>query len=264
MTVAITGTGSEHGPPLHQAGHQFSVQVSMRCRRHRQKSRGCPTAHHRALRCAHLRRCRSRPGGTAKVSAVRKGRIADWHRRLMAYSQHLVIPDRSGTRVLLLEDGSGWRLPITTDSDWMLVGGAQSWVRQRLGLDIVVLRCVLVDEHDTGEESGDAYLFTENLSDQTPLDGSWRDEEAITALMDERDRTAVTSVVHGAERRQSTSAAAVGVPGLVRDGRRLDRGDAPGDGACGSVRHLVGVIAASRGDRGGSLLLQGGTHHLPA
>ena len=109
----------------------------------------------------------------------------------MAYSQHLVIPDRSGTRVLLLEDGSGWRLPSTTDSDWMLVGGAQSWVRERLGLDIVVLRCVLVDEHDPGEESGDAYLFTENLSDQTPLDGSWRDEEAVTALMDERDRTAI-------------------------------------------------------------------------
>ena len=88
----------------------------------------------------------------------------------MAYSQHLVIPDRSGTRVLLLEDGSGWRLPSTTDSDWMLAAGAQSWVRERLGLDIVVLRCVLVDEHDTGEESGDAYLFTENLSDRTPLD----------------------------------------------------------------------------------------------
>ena len=109
----------------------------------------------------------------------------------MAYSQHLVIPDRSGTRVLLLEDGSGWRLPSTTDSDWMLVGGAQSWVRERLGLDIVVLRCVLVDEHDPGEESGDAYLFAENLGDQTPLDGSWRDEEAVTALMDERDRTAI-------------------------------------------------------------------------
>ncbi|MGB7806149.1 MAG: hypothetical protein WBM72_11155 [Actinomycetota bacterium] len=72
----------------------------------------------------------------------------------------------------------------------MLVGGAQSWVRERLGLDIVVLRCILVDEHDTGEESGDAYLFTENLGDRTPLDGSWRDEDAITALMDERDRTA--------------------------------------------------------------------------
>ena len=123
--------------------------------------------------------------GTPKVSAVGKG-----HRKLMAYSQHLVIPDRSGTRVLLLKDGSGWRLPSTTESDWMLAAGAQSWVRERLGLDIVVLRCVLVDEHDPGEESGDAYLFTESLSDRTPLDGSWRDEDAIAALVDERDRTA--------------------------------------------------------------------------
>lgn len=78
-----------------------------------------------------------------------------------------------------------------TDSDWMLVGKAQSWVRDRLGLDIVVLRCVIVEEHDTGEESGDAYLFTENLSDQTPLDGSWLDQEATAALMDERDQTVI-------------------------------------------------------------------------
>ena len=109
----------------------------------------------------------------------------------MSYSQHLIIPDRSGKRVLLLEDGSGWRLPSATDSDWMLVARAQSWVRDRLGLDVVILRCILVDEYDTGEESGDAYLFTENLSDQAPLDGSWRDEEATAALMDERDRTAI-------------------------------------------------------------------------
>ncbi len=109
----------------------------------------------------------------------------------MAYSQHLIIPDRSGTHVLLLRDGSGWKLPSVTDSDWMLVGRAQSWVRDRLGLEIVVLRCVLVEEHDTDEESGDAYLFTENLGDQTPLDGSWRDQDATAALIYERDRTAI-------------------------------------------------------------------------
>ena len=108
----------------------------------------------------------------------------------MAYLQHLVIPERSGSRVLLLEDGAGWRLPSTTDSDWMSAAPAQAWVRERLGLDVVILRCVLVDDDDAGEESGDAYLFTENLSDQAPLDGSWRDEDAIAALMDERDRTA--------------------------------------------------------------------------
>jgi hypothetical protein len=109
----------------------------------------------------------------------------------MAYSQHLVIPERSGTRVLLLEDGSSWRLPSTTDSDWMSAAPAKAWVRERLGLDVVILRCVLVDEDDTAEESGDAYLFTENLSERTPLDGSWRDEEAAAALTEERGRTAV-------------------------------------------------------------------------
>jgi aminoglycoside/choline kinase family phosphotransferase len=120
----------------------------------------------------------------------------------MAYSQHLVIPDRSGTHVLLLKDGSGWRLPSVTDSDWMLVGRAQSWVRDRLGLAIVVLRCVLVEEHDTGEVSGDAYLFTENLNDQKPLDGSWLDQEATDALMDERERRAIRQWF--TERREGT------------------------------------------------------------
>jgi hypothetical protein len=72
----------------------------------------------------------------------------------------------------------------------MSAAPAQTWVRERLGLDVVILRCVHVDEDDTGEESGDAYLFTENLSDHAPLVGSWRDEEAITALTDERDRNA--------------------------------------------------------------------------
>ena len=109
----------------------------------------------------------------------------------MAYVQHLVIPDRSGTHVLLLKDGSGWKLPSVADPDWMMVGKAQSWVRDRLGLAIVVLRCVLVEEHDTDEGSGDAYLFTENLTDRTPLDGSWLDQEATAALTDERDRTAI-------------------------------------------------------------------------
>jgi hypothetical protein len=79
----------------------------------------------------------------------------------MDYAQHLIIPDRSGTHVLLQMDGSGWRLPRVTDSDWMLVGKAQSWVRDRLGLAIVVLWCVLVEEHEKGEELSDAYLFTE-------------------------------------------------------------------------------------------------------
>ncbi len=78
-----------------------------------------------------------------------------------------------------------------SESDWMLVGRAQSWVRDRLGLDIIVLRCVLVEPDDTDEGSGDAFLFTENLSDTAPRDGSWLDERATTALMGERERTAI-------------------------------------------------------------------------
>jgi hypothetical protein len=62
----------------------------------------------------------------------------------MAYAQHLIIPDRSGTNVLLMKEGSGWQLPSVTDLDWMVVGMAQSWVRDRLGLGIVVLRCIFV------------------------------------------------------------------------------------------------------------------------
>ena len=38
----------------------------------------------------------------------------------MVYSQHLVIPDRSGARVLFLKDGSGWKLPsVTAEPDWI-------------------------------------------------------------------------------------------------------------------------------------------------
>ena len=131
----------------------------------------------------------------------------------MAYSQHLVIPDRSGTHVLLLMDGSGWRLPRTTDSDWMLVGKAQSWVRERLGLAIVVLRCVLVEEDDTREGTGDAFLFTENLSDTAPRAGSWLDEKATDAVVDERERTVIRDgswrcgkADHGSYSRGSTRA----------------------------------------------------------
>ena len=95
----------------------------------------------------------------------------------MAYLQHLVIPERSATRVLLLKDGSGWRLPSTTDSDWMSAAPAQAWVRERLGLDVVILRCVLVDEDDTGEESATPTSSRRTSAIETPLDGSWRDEE---------------------------------------------------------------------------------------
>ncbi|MEA2520837.1 MAG: hypothetical protein QOI81_483 [Actinomycetota bacterium] len=101
----------------------------------------------------------------------------------MSFRQHLVIPDESGTRVLLLEDGSGWMLPFLPGGDWVRVEGAQAWARDRLGLDIAVLRCVFVDHDDADQESGDAFLFAEFLGGGAPLTGSWCDEETVSAHM---------------------------------------------------------------------------------
>lgn len=80
----------------------------------------------------------------------------------MSFSQHLVIPDPSGTHALLIDDASGRMLPCVSNVHWVQVEGAQSWVRDRLGLDIVILRCVLVEDVGADEESGDAFLFAEN------------------------------------------------------------------------------------------------------
>ena len=55
----------------------------------------------------------------------------------------------------------------------------------------MVLRCVFVEEGGADEGSGDAYLFTENLSETASLDGSWRDRDSAAALTDERDRRAI-------------------------------------------------------------------------
>ena len=191
---------------------------------------------------------------------MRKGRNTD----LMAYSQHLVIPDRTGTRVLLSEDGSGWRLPSVTDPEWMLVGRAQSWVRDRFGLDIVVLRCVLVDEHDANEGSGDAYLFTENLSDQTPLDGSWLDQDATAAPMDARDRKAIRQWFTEEREGGPQALQPWAYPGWYETAVDWIEASLPETVRvdqyatwCVSSLHRVETV-------GGSLLLQGSARRLPA
>ena len=110
----------------------------------------------------------------------------------MSFRLHLLIPDKSGTRVLLLEDESRWMLPYLSGADWWAqVEGAQSWARDRLSLDIVILRCVFVEHDDAHQESGDAFLFAELLGGETPLSGSWCDEETVSVrLRNEHGREA--------------------------------------------------------------------------
>jgi phosphotransferase family enzyme len=99
----------------------------------------------------------------------------------MSFRQHLVIPDASGTRLLLLEDGSRWMLPSLPGDDWTQVEGTQAWARDRLGLDIAVLRCASVGHDDAGQESGNAFLFAELLGGEAPLSGSWCDQATVAA-----------------------------------------------------------------------------------
>ncbi|MEA2579328.1 MAG: hypothetical protein QOE83_220 [Actinomycetota bacterium] len=109
----------------------------------------------------------------------------------MSFRQHLIIPDESGARVLLVEDGSRWMLPFLLGGDWARVERAQSWARDRLGLDIAVLRCLFVEHDDADQESGDAFLLTELLGGEAPLFGSWCDEETVSAhLRNELGRAA--------------------------------------------------------------------------
>lgn len=110
----------------------------------------------------------------------------------MSSWQHLVIPDPSGTRVLLVPDGAGWMLPRVPNADWMMVEAAQSWVREHLGLDIAILRCAQVESGGGGQEEDHAFLFAEDLGGADPRAGSWWDEEAAsTAATDEGDRAAL-------------------------------------------------------------------------
>ncbi|MEO8477784.1 MAG: aminoglycoside phosphotransferase family protein [Actinomycetota bacterium] len=111
----------------------------------------------------------------------------------MSFRQHLVIPNHSGTHILLIENRSGWMLPrVLADEDWARVEGAQSWGRDRLGLDIAILRCAFVEYDGADQESGDAFLFAEFLGGGTPLSGSWCNEEATSARLGSERERAVT------------------------------------------------------------------------
>jgi hypothetical protein len=91
----------------------------------------------------------------------------------MAFTFHLVIPDASGSRVLLVEDDTGWALPRATGPEAFLVMDAAIGVRERFALDIALLRSSLVEYDKTDERSGDAFFFSENLSDRSPGLGEW-------------------------------------------------------------------------------------------
>jgi hypothetical protein len=106
----------------------------------------------------------------------------------------VVIPDTSGTHVLLVEDGLGWALPrVTSTERWSLVRSIPIQVRAQFGLEVVVLRGIVVSGEGGSDESpDDEFRFTENVG-QDPVDlGGWCTEEELSdrAMTDERDRAA--------------------------------------------------------------------------
>jgi hypothetical protein len=114
----------------------------------------------------------------------------------MAFTFHIVIPDPSGTRVLLVEDGTGWVLPRVSSAerypDRFVVAGVSEAAGERFGLDIALLRSVLGGKA-AAEHSDDAFLFAENLNTRLVGVGEWTSEDALRerALSDEREDMAV-------------------------------------------------------------------------
>jgi hypothetical protein len=108
----------------------------------------------------------------------------------MSFTFHIVVPDRSGDRVLLVEDGRGWSLPRASSNERTEVLDVGRTIHENLGLDVVVLRSALAGEIDQFE--GSVFLFTENLTDRDPTAGRWWDEDALRTLevSDPRDRAA--------------------------------------------------------------------------
>ena len=115
----------------------------------------------------------------------------------MAFVLHFVIPDPSGRFLLLVENATGWTLPRVVApapfGEEFLVTGVAAETRAHLGVDIVLLRSVLVEYSNTDEDSGQAIFFTQNLSQRTPRVGEWCDERSLVQLdfADERERPAV-------------------------------------------------------------------------
>ena len=112
----------------------------------------------------------------------------------MTTTFHLVIPDTSGLHVLLVEERSCWALPrVTSTERWAVVSMIPSWVRERFGLEVVVLRSVIVSGPDgSGENPDDEFRFTENVGQDPARLGGWCTEAALSGrvMTDERDRAA--------------------------------------------------------------------------
>ncbi len=115
----------------------------------------------------------------------------------MAFVLRFVIPDPSGRFLLLVENATGWTLPRVVApgpfGEEFLVTGVAAETRAQFGVDIVLLRSVLVEYSNTDEDSGQAIFFTQNLSQRTPRVGEWCDERSLVQLdfADERERPAV-------------------------------------------------------------------------
>ena len=112
----------------------------------------------------------------------------------MTITFHLVIPDISGLHVLLVEEGSGLALPrVTSTERWGVVRAIPSSVRERFGLEVEVLRGIIVPTEDRSEqEADDEFRFTENVGEVPGRLGGWTSEGALIdrVMADERDRDA--------------------------------------------------------------------------
>jgi len=111
----------------------------------------------------------------------------------MATTFHLVIPDPSGRRVLLVDEGSGWALPrVRSTEPWGVVRAIPGSIRDRFGFEVEVLRAIVLAEDDARDGSDDEFRFTQAFGEvPDDLDG-WTTEEALAGrAIDERDRDAV-------------------------------------------------------------------------
>ena len=112
----------------------------------------------------------------------------------MTTTFHVVIPDSSGTQVLLVEDAAGWALPrVTSTQRWSLVSSIPTQVRARFGLEVIVLRSIVVPGGSGADETpDDEFRFTENVGEDPAGLEAWCTEVELfdRAMTDERDRTA--------------------------------------------------------------------------
>jgi len=90
-----------------------------------------------------------------------------------------ILPDATGTRLLLLREGAGWALPrVEFAGGWFAedVGALARLARGRLGAEVSVLRHLVDDEHQVGE------LENHNPTWTPPPGARWVDGEALAGL----------------------------------------------------------------------------------